>query len=373
MIIKPVEHSTIVESLRTFDEKLRDTPEWLGWENNKAQRHAIEFEGRLYPPKKIISLATGMLVSAFSGGPQSNSYLRALDFSIMPLEPVSEKPIPRFHIGRKYDRKIDIHGPFGGSLQSGIAPSSVVDAIFLFTGESGSQYGYSDADEFDQFGGKVFSYTGEGQVGDMEFSRGNRAVREHSQDGRALHLFRSLGKGKGQQYLGEFVYASHRIAQGADREGNQRQLIIFQLVPVETAEIMESGVASSEEGDMPLPKTLEEARALAIAAANAVEGKAGQSAIRTLYIRSKAVKDYVLMRANGVCESCKSPAPFLRRDGTPYLEPHHTTRVSDGGADHPRHVGAVCPACHREIHYGEAGAAKNIELQAFLMLIESDV
>jgi 5-methylcytosine-specific restriction protein A len=372
MIIKSVDRSAIVESLRTFDEKLRDMPEWLGWENNKAQRHAIEFEGRLYPPKKIISVAIGMPVSAFSGGAQSNSYLRALDFTIVPLEPVSVKPIPRFQIGKKYDRKIDIHAPFGGSLQSGIASSSVVDAIFLFTGESGSQYGYSDVDGFDQFGGKVFSYTGEGQIGDMDFTRGNRAVREHSREGRALHLFRSLGKGKGKEYLGEFVYADHRLAQGPDREGNQRQLIIFQLVPVETAAIIESADGLSEEGDTP-PKTFEDARGLAIAAANAVGGKAGQSAIRTLYRRSKAVKDYVLMRANGICESCKSPAPFLRKDGTPYLEPHHTTRVSDGGADHPVHVGPVCPACHREIHYGQEGAAKNAELQAFLLQLESNV
>lgn len=373
MIIKPVGRSAIEGALRAFDEKLRDTAEWLGWENNKAQRHAIDFEGRLYPPKKIISLATGMPVSAFSGGPQSNSYLRALNFKITPLPSASIKPIPRFQIGKKYDRKTDIHGPFGGSLQSGIAPSSVVDAIFLFTGDSGSQYGYADADGFDQFGGKVFSYTGEGQVGDMEFTRGNRAVLEHSRDGRALHLFRSLGKGKGQEYLGEFVYASHRLTQGPDRDGNQRQLIVFQLVPVETAALMESADGGSEEGSLPEPKTLAEARSLAITAANSADGKVEHSAIRTLYRRSKAVKDYVLMRANGICESCKRPAPFVRLDGSPYLEPHHTTRVSDGGPDHPRHVAAVCPACHREIHYGQEGAAKNAELQVYLLQIEDKV
>jgi 5-methylcytosine-specific restriction protein A len=370
MIIKPVERSTLEKAFKTFDEELRSTAEWVGWENSRAQRHAIEFGGQLYPPKQIIALATGMPVSTFSRSAQSNSYLRALHFTIVPLEPVAAKPIPRFQVGKKYDRRTDIHAPFGGSSQSGIAPSSVVDAIFLFTGESGSQYGYSDADGFDQYGSKVFSYTGEGQVGDMEFTRGNRAVLEHSKDGRALHLFRSLGKGKGQEYLGEFVYANHMLAQGPDREGNRRQLIIFHLVPVEMAGLMESAEILGEDGSEALPKTLAEARSLAVAAANAVGGNVGQSAIRTLYRRSRAVKDYVLMRANGTCESCKKPAPFVRLDGSAYLEPHHTTRLSDGGADHPRHVGAVCPACHREIHYGQQGAAKNAELQAFLMLAE---
>lgn len=372
MIIRPVERSAIEAALKTFDEQLRGTAEWLGWENNKAHRHAINHEGQLYPPKQIIALATGMPVSTFSGGRQSNSYLGVLGFTIVPLERVAAKPIPRFQVGKKYDRRSDIHAPFGGSLQSGIAPSSVVDAIFLFTGESGSQYGYSDADGFDQYGSKVFSYTGEGQVGDMEFTRGNRAILEHSKDGRALHLFRSLGKGKGQEYLGEFVYANHRLAQGPDREGNQRQLIIFQLVPVDTAALMENVERLDEDSHYAPPSNLAEARSLAINASNAKGGEGEQSAIRTLYRRSKAVKDYVLMRANGTCESCKKPAPFVRLDGTAYLEPHHTTRLSDGGADHPRHVGAVCPACHREIHYGQEGAAKNAKLQAFLMLTEEE-
>ena len=56
--------------------------------------------------------------------------------------------------------------------------------------------------------------------------------------------------------------------------------------------------------------------------------------------------------------------------GTPYLEPHHTTRLSDGGPDHPRCVGAICPYCHREIHFGENGAEKNINLRNFLLELE---
>lgn len=278
------------------------------------------------------------------------------------------KPIARFKSGQKYDRRTDINGPFGGSARSGIAPSNVVDAIFLFTGDSGQQYGYTDKYELDGHGALVFSYTGEGQVGHMQFTRGNRAISEHSKTGRALHLFRSLGKGKGQQYLGEFVYAGHRLAQGPDKKGNQRELIIFQLVGVEQAEMMETAEqAESVTPEMATVPSLDEARLLAIAAASAgTAGSIGQSAVRTLYKRSTAVKRYVLMRANGICESCTKPAPFVRADGTPYLEPHHTTRVSDGGPDHPRYVAAICPACHREIHHGKAGEAKNAALQDFL-------
>ena len=64
------------------------------------------------------------------------------------------------------------------------------------------------------------------------------------------------------------------------------------------------------------------------------------------------------------------PAPFKRSNGEPYLEPHHTRRLADGGPDHPRWVGAICPACHREIHHGQKGRTKNEDLQRKLTLIE---
>jgi 5-methylcytosine-specific restriction protein A len=86
--------------------------------------------------------------------------------------------------------------------------------------------------------------------------------------------------------------------------------------------------------------------------------------------RSAAVRMYVLARADGTCESCNSPAPFCREDGTAYLEPHHTRRLSDGGPDHPRWVGAVCPNCHREIHHGAEGKEKNTRLQQDLAVPE---
>src|SRR5262249_16819018 len=75
--------------------------------------------------------------------------------------------------------------------------------------------------------------------------------------------------------------------------------------------------------------------------------------------RSVAVARYVLLRARGICEGCKKPAPFRKSDGTPYLEPHHTLRLADEGPDHPRHVIAVCPTCHRRAHYAEDAKAFN--------------
>ncbi|MBU8915112.1 HNH endonuclease [Bacillus sp. FJAT-29953] len=61
----------------------------------------------------------------------------------------------------------------------------------------------------------------------------------------------------------------------------------------------------------------------------------------------------VLIRANGICERCGKGAPFKRAsDGTPYLEVHHIKRLADGGEDTVENAMAVCPNCHRELHFG---------------------
>ena len=273
---------------------------------------------------------------------------------------------PKFVVGRAYDRWPEINDPYGGSRQSGISTSRQTAAIFLFTGDTGEQYGYQDS--FDENG--VFWYTGEGQVGDMKFDKGNQAIVEHAIAGRALHVFRTLGKAKGQEYIGEFTYASHEFKRGPDREGNQRQLIVFHLIPVEL--IPDESITSSEIAaeNQQVAMSLEQARTRAILALSPTEQAGTSQVLRTQYRRSKAIRDYVFLRANGHCESCKKSAPFNRVNGTPYLEPHHTTRVSDGGLDHPRHVGAICPSCHREIHYGAEGILRNAALIKHLALIE---
>lgn len=74
------------------------------------------------------------------------------------------------------------------------------------------------------------------------------------------------------------------------------------------------------------------------------------------FVRNADVVAEVLFRANGQCERCRKPGPFLRRtDSTPYLEVHHKTQLAVGGEDTLENAIALCPNCHRELHYG-AGA-----------------
>ena len=72
-----------------------------------------------------------------------------------------------------------------------------------------------------------------------------------------------------------------------------------------------------------------------------------------VFERNPDVVAEVLHRANGICEHCGKPAPFLRRrDGSAYLEVHHRVQLANGGEDTVENATALCPNCHRELHYG---------------------
>ncbi len=362
MAIKAVSKEHIDKALLEFDSKYRSKREWQGWENNLAFRYAIHAGGELYPAKKIVSLATGTAVGKFSGGHPTNSYLEKRGFTIVELPRAEGELALQFTRGAVYDRKTEINGPFGGSLQSGIAASAAYPAIFLFTGDSGEQYGYAD-----HWKEGAYFYTGEGQRGPMTLTRGNRAIAAHAEDGRALYLFKSLGKGNGYAYMGEFSCADMFTRTQPDVDGQDRAALVFRLVRVDiSSEIIEAEVEDKDD----LSGSLAVARLAALDACKPGSADVGQSAPRKLYQRSRKVAHYVLMRAQGVCESCEKPAPFIKKDGTPYLEPHHVNRLSDGGLDHPRYVGAVCPSCHREIHSGVLGALVNARLKQRLEAIE---
>ncbi len=73
----------------------------------------------------------------------------------------------------------------------------------------------------------------------------------------------------------------------------------------------------------------------------------------TQYIRDPYVSEYVKKKANGICQDCKRPAPFInKKTGAPYLETHHIIPLSQGGSDTIDNVIALCPNCHRKRHYG---------------------
>lgn len=82
MALPPVNPARIDEALAQFDREERPSPKWKGWETRESYKYAIVKNGRLYPPKEIIALATGIPNADFSGGAEANGYLRKHGFQI---------------------------------------------------------------------------------------------------------------------------------------------------------------------------------------------------------------------------------------------------------------------------------------------------
>ena len=77
-----------------------------------------------------------------------------------------------------------------------------------------------------------------------------------------------------------------------------------------------------------------------------------QAVRNTSYVRDAKVAAWVLENSQGQCEACNRLAPFVKHGGDFYLEVHHLRRLADGGSDTITNAIAVCPNCHRKLHYG---------------------
>ena len=264
-----------------------------------------------------------------------------------------------FEIGREYKRSTEIHGRYGGQGQGGISTPKNSPFIFVFTSDAGEQHGYRD--EYREDG--VFWYTGEGQVGDMKMASGNKAILEHAQNNKTIHVFEYTKKSY-VRYIGTAECLGYHEEIRPDREGNDRSVFVFHLdinsAPV-TNEISDpKPIYGSKEPKTLKKKNIKELREAALAQK---QPNAGAKEKRELsYYRSQALKLYVLARSKGICEGCKCDAPFKTKSG-PFLECHHVYRLADGGPDHPENVVALCPNCHRRAHYAQDAISFNDELK----------
>jgi 5-methylcytosine-specific restriction protein A len=122
-----------------------------------------------------------------------------------------------------YKRSL-IHDEYGGNRQGGISPSAKVPYIFIFSGKSGAQYGYKDGWD----NNNIFTYTGEGQEGDMKFIKGNLALKEHLNRGKRVFLFEIEGGGL-VKFISEMEFYDADYFETPDINGTNRIGIKFFL------------------------------------------------------------------------------------------------------------------------------------------------
>ncbi|MCJ1686765.1 YDG/SRA domain-containing protein [Rathayibacter sp. VKM Ac-2927] len=124
-----------------------------------------------------------------------------------------------------------VHRAYGGQQQGGIATPKSLGEIFIFTDPAkGARYGYDRFEGLREDGS--YSYTGEGQIGDQVFLRGNLALRDAAVTNRVIRLF--TVQGTSVTYIGAFTTGdpTYRYETIPDTEGTLRRGIIFTLVPI---------------------------------------------------------------------------------------------------------------------------------------------
>jgi hypothetical protein len=89
------------------------------------------------------------------------------------------------------------------------------------------------------------------------------------------------------------------------------------------------------------------------------------------FVRNPFVVGAAKIRADGRCEmpGCRRPL-FAREDNTRYLEVHHVVPLSEGGEDTLANAAALCPHCHRELHFGVDRLRLRRKLQNYISSLQ---
>ena len=126
--------------------------------------------------------------------------------------------------GNEYKRK-ELHDFFGEQRQGGISTPKNHPYIFIISSKRGKDHGYVDGwiDE-----NKYFLYTGEGQIGDMEFKGGNRAIRDHYENEKRILLFQETKK-TFIELKEELELIDYSFIQTLDSENKNRKAIQFKF------------------------------------------------------------------------------------------------------------------------------------------------
>jgi len=262
------------------------------------------------------------------------------------MSPVPNDP-REFEEGTHYHRS-DIHGQFGGERFQSVSFSAETPSIFLFMG---SDEGGGNFAEFSE-GGTLYC-TIEQPSNHPEWADSIEAITEHRETGENLHVFESISGQGTVSYVGQFKYKSHFSKNSADGDDSQKIRVALSPMGHRSHEISEEEI-----GEMPTDELYQKA----LENGKGSEEEESTVSTESRVTRSEIVKRYALREADGVCQGCEKEAPFVGVDGEPFLEVHHLHRQSDGGPDHPDNVIALCPDCHRRVHYGKDGDEFNEDL-----------
>lgn len=247
-------------------------------------------------------------------------------------------------IGEEYtnDQIVNI---FRVGNMGGMRKSNTKNALVLISFHSGIDRLYGD-----YWKGDILFYTGMGQNGDQDINAAqNKTLAESESNGITVYLFEMFREQK-YQYRGIVKLAGEPFTEEEpDADGKMRKVWKFPLKLVTANYLTEEFVeeqqneASKRVAEMLTPALLQLAQGI-----NRVVSEV--TTTKKTYMRNPIIAKFAKQRAHGFCELCGQKAPF-EVDGEPFLESHHIVPVSEGGMDSVDNVAALCPNCHRRVHY----------------------
>lgn len=197
----------------------------------------------------------------------------------------------------------------------------------------------------DEWKDGVLHYTGMGKNGDQVLVGNQNGTLYHSDtNGVNVHLFEVLEKSV-YTYKGIVKLAAQPYQAAQETfDGEMRSVWIFPLKPV--LDIEEWAIEVMEKEAVTLSNTELYKRVKAVKC----ESRKPRTVETKVYDRDPYLKELVKRIAEGKCQYCGETAPFIDKNGEPYLEEHHVTWLARGGSDTIDNVVAVCPNCHTKAH-----------------------
>jgi hypothetical protein len=78
-----VTRDQVLRALDDFKALYPDDNAYEHWRESENYKYALVYGDRLYPPKHILSVITGISTTQFSGGEQTNRVFRQLGFKVI--------------------------------------------------------------------------------------------------------------------------------------------------------------------------------------------------------------------------------------------------------------------------------------------------
>jgi dynein-related subfamily AAA family protein len=78
-------HDKVLKAFKRFDRHMRADATTSDWDDGESQQYVVKYGDRLYPPKRILSITSGIPISELGDGEEVNKVFTTLGFDIGPL------------------------------------------------------------------------------------------------------------------------------------------------------------------------------------------------------------------------------------------------------------------------------------------------